>query len=220
MELTADQEKEVARLRREGVKVDPPEKLVLDPCDAFLPGCLKWATAIHKLNRAKGWWSKGVRGRNFPEVILLMKSEIVEAHEEYRKPDSDLRKVWFGSDGKPEGVSIELADCAIRILDLVSAVAFEWKIELPDFEDEIYPISSNIGEAFDDVTALLTYARDAWECEEDEVAKHRRLMSKLLGVLRQLFLLSEKNEIDLGEAIVTKWRYNCTRPFRHGGKRA
>lgn len=81
--------------------------------------------------------------RSYGESIALMHSELSEALEEARKNPEGLAKVYYtvagrevdkvgdrfyidadrggnidmGSNGKPEGFAVELADCVIRILD-------------------------------------------------------------------------------------------------------
>jgi len=65
-----------------------------------------------------GWW--GDRDDpdpiNVGEKLMLMVSEISEALEEWRN-GHELTDVYYGDDGKPEGVPIELADVLIRIGD-------------------------------------------------------------------------------------------------------
>lgn len=67
--------------------------------------------SIHKTAVDKGWWEKE---RNIPEALMLIVSEISEALEEYRAG----RIVMWRKGDKPEGFFIELADAAIRIMDL------------------------------------------------------------------------------------------------------
>lgn len=91
------------------------------------------AAEIHEVSVAHGWW-EGVE-RNFPEVLMLMVSEVSEALEEYRSghPIDEMYHNYSGSHPgvgvatgvsygwKPEGVPTELADVIIRVLDACAA---------------------------------------------------------------------------------------------------
>ncbi len=70
-------------------------------------------TAIHAWAVSKGWWSS--EGRSFLEVLMLINTELAEAAEEYRNHHG-VNETYY-VDGKPEGIPIELADVAIRLLD-------------------------------------------------------------------------------------------------------
>lgn len=71
------------------------------------------AKEIHENAVEHGWWEEK---RGFPEILALVHSEVSEALEEYRN-GREPTEVYIGSNGKPEGIPIELADVIIRIFD-------------------------------------------------------------------------------------------------------
>jgi len=70
------------------------------------------ATKIREIAVAHGWEETT---RSFAEEVALWHSECSEALEEYRNGHAE-NEVYFGPDGKPEGIPIEAADVIIRIL--------------------------------------------------------------------------------------------------------
>lgn len=56
----------------------------------------------------------------FGERLALIHSEVSEALEDYRA-GHPIWDWWFGPEGKPEGVPVELADVLIRVFDLAGA---------------------------------------------------------------------------------------------------
>lgn len=60
--------------------------------------------------------------QTFGDKILLAISELVEAFEEHRN-NLDVQTIYFVLDEKstpkPEGISVEIADCMIRLFDTV-----------------------------------------------------------------------------------------------------
>lgn len=71
----------------------------------------EWANEIHANAVAHGWWESE---RELPEILMLIVSELSEALEEYR---AGRPMLWYGNNGKPEGIAIEVIDALIRILD-------------------------------------------------------------------------------------------------------
>lgn len=68
---------------------------------------------IHTTAKEKGWWDEP---RSFGDIIALCHSELSEALDEYCN-GSKIHQTYIASDGKPEGVPVELADVLIRIFD-------------------------------------------------------------------------------------------------------
>lgn len=73
------------------------------------------AREIHMDNRSKGFWD---RERPLTETTMLIITELAEAIEEER---AGRPAVWYGKNGKPEGIDIELIDALIRLLDLLGS---------------------------------------------------------------------------------------------------
>jgi hypothetical protein len=69
---------------------------------------------IHNLAKEKGWWEED---RELSDVLLLVVCEIAEAYEEFRNHKAPT-EIYYGEDGKPEGIPIEIGDAVIRIFDL------------------------------------------------------------------------------------------------------
>jgi hypothetical protein len=82
---------------------------------------------VHALAVGKGWWDKQI---NLPEKLCLVHSKISKALEEYRHGTGDLRDVYEGKDGKPEGFPVELSDAVIRILDLCGWLGIDLEAEI------------------------------------------------------------------------------------------
>lgn len=70
----------------------------------------------YKIAKEHGWWEEE---RNFGELLMLCVTELAEAMEDWRIGRKPTEVFMFPSgQGKPEGISIELADVLIRIADL------------------------------------------------------------------------------------------------------
>ena len=83
-------------------------------------------TAVHLLAREKGWYDG--HPRNIAEMIALIHAEASEALEEWRDSDPDNPE-WPLSrvtrEGKLVGFETELADIAIRVMDLAEFVGVD-----------------------------------------------------------------------------------------------
>ena len=64
--------------------------------------------------REKGWWDSPT---SVPEKLALIHSEVSEVLEEFRN-NKAMPDVYYGLNGKPEGIPVELADILIRVFDI------------------------------------------------------------------------------------------------------
>jgi NTP pyrophosphatase (non-canonical NTP hydrolase) len=109
-----------------------------DPGGAMIHGpksIAEWQEAVHRTASDKGWWERAAcekkagpesepEGADFHLVatkIALIHSELGEALEEVRSG----RFRAYVEDGKPEGMVVELADAAIRIMDLCGGLGLD-----------------------------------------------------------------------------------------------
>ena len=80
---------------------------------------------VHENSKAKGFWEQSA---NIPEKLALIHSEVSEALEAYREtPDTRLAETYFESATKPKpmGFPSELADVAIRLMDLAECLGID-----------------------------------------------------------------------------------------------
>lgn len=77
----------------------------------------------HSVSVQKGFYDDvEVNERFIGTQIALMHSELSEALEELR---NGITPTYYRHDGKPEGFTVELADCIIRIFDLCGALGLD-----------------------------------------------------------------------------------------------
>ncbi len=90
-----------------------------------------WTCIIHEWAKNRGWWENP--DRNFSELMALIHTEVSEAFEEYRD-GHEPTEVYYAQDKydnwKPEGVPTELADIAIRLLDLCGFYGIDLESEI------------------------------------------------------------------------------------------
>lgn len=168
------------------------------------------AREIHENARSKGFWEEA---RNRGEMLMLVISELAEAMEEHRDGNPLIYKTYTG---KPEGILIELADAAIRILDTLYAdwnkpmygyirthFKEEMKAQLRVHKDrDQYVVGTNFAENLLRVTAFVVRAE----------ANKMWLVPALVYIDR----LAMSLDADLWEAVDMKINFNHTRPYKHG----
>lgn len=169
---------------------------------------------IHAANVEAGWWTDLSTGestkatRNRPEMLCLIGSEIIEAHTDGQQPDGHL----------PEypAFQVEVADAAIRILDLAGA---------DEIDLEAGAATSIVGQPINDLMSIMTlvvgYALEGYRKSNAEVY-HK----SIADAYASLFQISRVYDFNLMEVIEAKAAYNKQRQdhkienrIKDGGKK-
>lgn len=159
---------------------------------------------VYKTACEHGWHETK---REFTEIICLIHSELSEALEELRKPgDHDL---YYGENGKPEGFYIEMADCAIRILDWMGDEGRE--VELMDVHDIVRQC-----EADRVSTIAVTHLAVSRALESDRKGDADGSTFWLNVGITLIDAQLEAEGRDLTGLIIEKNLWNKQREYRHG----
>lgn len=155
-----------------------------------------------------------VEVENLGQKLLLGISEITEAQEELRD-GKGVTEIYYtaGSvnvelntkNGKPCGFPVELADAAIRLMDIAGRfeIDIETEAQAEDFEDR--PIDDWLLGICNSISMAGYYGPDQ--------ADFAMYIKTALGTI---FLLADKHNIKLMDIIKEKLDFNKTRPPKHG----
>lgn len=171
---------------------------------------------VYQTALSKGWHDGRPNGIPYRETRALIVSELSEALEAFRE---GRMTVWFKkADGtkagpgdacnpKPEGFPIELADTAIRVLHRTGANKRTW-----DEYDHRY-IANDISRSFPTDVVTVPEQID-WLIETAIKIDIEAIF------LARLNSVAQANGVDLWAAVELKAKYNETRLYKHGNKRA
>ena len=196
----------------------------------------------HGTARDKGWWD-GYRDGNelhFPNIPHLVAEKVVLVHSEISEALEDFRAGKMVTEllpsGKPVGFPTEIADIAIRWMDLFGAL----KIVPASSEGTIAELSPglyadrlrrgwfrredlSLSLRGDDSVVPQTLCRLHYgAAQSTEVFggwAGGACYDRALEVLGDVMALAYHLKIDLEAEIQKKQDYNDTRSHRHGGKR-
>ena len=170
----------------------------------------------HSDNVAKGFWPP--EGRNFGEIISLMHSEIAEA--------------WEGWDVSPRPMDekcptylntfVEVADCAIRLLDTLSIYNSTCLDEL-NVDDYIEPDGKSVS-AVDYVSKYRPMAENlrtvdsylAAALEADRKGHEDNRLAALEDAFMSCLAILKCHGQNARTIIDSKMAYNVSRPYKHG----
>jgi hypothetical protein len=167
----------------------------------------------------------------FHVAMALLHSEVGEASDAWRRWGLEDATATTDGNGlilyesagepeirdgiaKPEGVGSEFADVYVRMLDTSGRYGLELVSNLRSY------VTGTAGDVSDDflvnmdrLHVLIAWVSVAYDTAGD-------YMLKFAGVLVFLWQLCAAYGIDLDREYDRKMRYNWTRPYKNGGKRA
>jgi hypothetical protein len=156
---------------------------------------------VHASNVEAGWWSDLRTGesilstRNRPELLCLITSELCEAAVDGYKPDSHLPQF--------PALHVEVADTAIRILDLAGADQIDLETGDPYriiFHGDMLKDLMNL------VILISSYALEGVRKRNTELYHQ-----SIADAYQCLFKFADLYEFDLDECIQAKCDYNSNR---------
>lgn len=179
------------------------------------------AAEIHANSLKHGWWESNPSTEHFLTLVVCELAEAVEADRVERKADVTTfeRRIqekpseheaatyqqryayWFEAYIK-DTVADELADAAIRLLDIAGAHNYNFSKPFT-----CYSMLVNIGQSFTENIGCIM------ECVlcHTMTAYHR-----VACALAQIEWLAWQMNIDLAWHIKHKMLYNASRPYKHG----
>ncbi len=158
------------------------------------------AEDVARWREAKGFVTSW---ENATQKLFLTICELAEAGECVRKGTWET----YRDNGKPEGFPAEVADAAIRLLDLIGSL----KLDVSAFQpEEVKDCSrATMLDVLMELTSNLCYADAVQKVDRQWMAKDLRI------VLGKLYTISGVIGFDLLAEIESKHMYNHTRPYRH-----
>lgn len=173
------------------------------------------AYVIHEGNVKAGWWSNLATGesilttRNRPELMMLVVSEVSEAHHGFVEGLNDDKLPHLPM------FDVEMADVAIRLLDILGAEAsvhggeeiaqdFEdvFNDTLAEYIDVVFSIDDLSMQIVNRISAGMEHIR------KGRVAEYRQELSNALA---KTFAFANLMDIDLFDVIQQKRNFNANR---------
>lgn len=161
------------------------------------------AKQVHADNVAKGFWPDNVHDRNVGEALMLVVSEIAEAHEGTITQWADEKVPEF------QEFDVEIGDAMIRVMDLASA----HDIDLETVNESFMPNLDRFTDIDSDLNVVVKAAVAALEGHRKNDAT--RFYVGIQGLFYALLAVCEKYAVDMA-CIDAKLAYNRSRPFKHG----
>jgi hypothetical protein len=193
---------------------------------AVMPGLLDidgWQQQVYKTAEDHGWVGPDLV-RSVGEDLVLMHDEISELFEQWNAHAPVLVQQRSDTSVKPEGLSMEVADLAIRLLALAQTEQVNWSHLVPQARQHLAAHPVDVRPPIDRWHLWVSKICRWWRGNadlQDLVGPTTHSPAWLMALLwadmeRQLAAWDGPT---LLEAVRIKDAYNQTRAWRHGNKR-